>query len=87
MTSTATSAPSASTTVADLVVGDVLMVSLHMPDAFPCTVTAVEPTGSVKFGQTGPDAVPIMRVHLSDMPRPFAGVMELAADQPVTLRA
>ena len=49
------------------------------------TVVEVRPTGSVKFGQVGPDATPIMRVVVDGMPKPFAGAFEAAGDQEVEM--
>ena len=67
-------------TLADLTPGD----RFHY-DALDrvLTVVAVEPTGSVKFGEVGPDATPIVRVVTEGMPKPFANRFEAAGDQTV----
>lgn len=49
------------------------------------TVVSVQPTGTVKFGQVGPEAVPIVRVTVEGMPKPFKGWFECAGDSPQTV--
>ena len=68
--------------VGELTAGDVFRFDALDVDV---TVVSVEPTGSVKFGQAGPTATPIMRVVVVGMPKPFAGGLETAADHTVTL--
>lgn len=69
-------------TWAELEPGDVFFFDRVERDL---TVVSVEPTGSVKFGEAGPDATPIVRVYVDGMPKPFGAWVEAAGDQLVAV--
>lgn len=70
-------------TIGELSPGDVFRFDSLGIDV---SVVSVEPTGTVKFGQVGPDATPMMRVTVTGMPKPFAGKFETSADVSVAVR-
>lgn len=70
------------TTYADVQPGDTIHFDTLDVDV---VVTSVEKTGSVKFGQVGRDAVPMVRVRVTGMPKPFGGWFETALDSTSTI--
>ena len=59
----------------------VLMTLPNREEPYQLQVVEAIPTGSVKMGHVGPDAVPMIQVRFRGMPRPFKGTVECAGDQ------